>query len=206
MISRKKKIKETPFKSPLDLSIGYQNIEGIHSPTFGCKLPYIHTKFIHDIEVLSETWGACDHEKNTQGYTLMGNVHPHKKSNIKKGRASGGLLIYCKNELSKHVKKVKITPYLMWFTIDKSIFFEQNKTVKVCFAYNPPKNSKYCDKEFYDEISRDLLEFSHMKCPVIIMGDLNSRTGELKDFNDLEKNVDLNITPPSPHQKLYPKN
>ena len=96
------------------------------------------------------------------------------------------MLIYCKNILSDHIKKLKITPYLMWFTIDKGILFDQKKGIKVCFAYNPPQSSKYCEKEVYENISQDLLQISHMKTPVIIMGDLNSRTGELDDFNDID--------------------
>ena len=97
---------KTLFKTPIDLSFGYHNIEGIHS-SFGCKLPYIHSKFIHDIEVLSETWGLCSHDKNISGYKLLEKVDPHKKSNIKKGRASGGLLIYCKEKLAKYIKITK---------------------------------------------------------------------------------------------------
>ena len=72
------------FKTPIDLSFGYQNIDGIHSPQFGCKLPFLHSKFTHDIEVLSETWGICTHEKNTSGYKLLENIAPHKMSTIKK--------------------------------------------------------------------------------------------------------------------------
>ena len=43
-----------------------------------------------------------------------------------------------------------------------------------------------------------------MKTPVIIMGDLNSRTGELDDFIDIEK-TDLNGTPPPPARCCTPK-
>jgi hypothetical protein len=56
------------FKTPLDLSIGYQNIDGIHSPNFDCKINYLQNKLSHDIEILSETWGNCDHDKNIPGY------------------------------------------------------------------------------------------------------------------------------------------
>ena len=59
------------FKTPLDLSIGYQNIEGIHNPTFECKLPYLESRIIHDIEILTETWGSCTHDKNIPGYKLI---------------------------------------------------------------------------------------------------------------------------------------
>ena len=120
-ISENKKPSEppTPYKTPIDLSFGYQNIEGVHSPTYGCKLPYIHSKLIHDIEVLSETWGSCTHEKNIAGYRLLEYIAPHKKSDIRKGRASGGLLVYCKESLAKYIKKI---PYYIWLTIE-SLYF-----------------------------------------------------------------------------------
>jgi hypothetical protein len=79
----------THYKTPIDLSFGYQNIEGTHSPQFGCKLPYIHSKFVNDVEILSETWGTCTHEKNITGYKIIKNVPPIK--NPTSGRA--GLLV-----------------------------------------------------------------------------------------------------------------
>ena len=93
----------TKILSPIDFSIGYQNIEGIHSPTFSCKLPYLQTKLIHDIEVLLEAWGTCDHNKDIPGYEKV-QIDSNKKSNIKKGRSSGGILIYVKKHLYKHIK------------------------------------------------------------------------------------------------------
>ena len=130
------------FKTPLDFSIGYQNIEGLHSPTFDCKLPYMQSKFSHDIEVLSEAWGKCDHEKNIPGYNLIEHIHPHKLTNVRKGRASGGLLIYCKNGLEKYIKKGNSSPYYLWLEVDKSIFHNTDKSIRVCILYNPPRKLK----------------------------------------------------------------
>ena len=189
------------FKTPLDLSFGYQNIDGIHSPQFGCKLSFIHTKFTHDIEVLSETWGTCTHEKNIVGYKLLENIAPHKMSTIRKGRASGGLLVYCKEHLAKYIKKSKVTPYYLWLTIDKNIFHKLKKSVKVCVAYNPPEGSKYCNKNIYEEISNDLLLRSNPDHPVLLMGDLNSRTGNLADFEDTEDKHNEYIV----GRKIFPK-
>ena len=134
------------FKNPIDLSIGYQNIEGLHSKTFGCKLPYLKTKLIHDIEILSEAWGTCDHTKDIPGYKMM-QIKPQKKSNIKKGRSSGGLIIYYKNQLHKFLKQGVITPQYVWLEIDKTIFHALEDSIKICIAYNPPEKSKYCNKD-----------------------------------------------------------
>ena len=72
------------IKTPIDLSIGYLNIEGLHTSTFGCKLPHLQSKLIHDIEVLSEAWGVCTHSKDVPGYKILANIEPSKKTNIKK--------------------------------------------------------------------------------------------------------------------------
>ena len=199
-ISAKNSKRKSPYKPPIDLSFGYHNIEGIHSPQFGCKLPFIHTKLIHDIEILSETWGACTHEKNVAGYKIIEQIAPHKKSNIRKGRASGGIIVYCKEHLHKHIKKTKLTPHYLWLTIDKTIFYNLKTAVKVCVAYNPPENSKYCNKEMYEDISSDLLKISNSKHPILLIGDLNSRTGNLPDFEDTsEKHMEYTVG-----RKIFP--
>ena len=174
------------FKTPLDLSIGYHNIEGIHNPTFGCKLPFIKKKFIHDIEVLAETWGTCDHDKNVQGYKLI-EIKPHKKSNIKKGRLSGGILIYYREHLHKCIKKGQSSNHFIWLEIDKSIFFTLEHSLKLIIAYNPPENSPYCNKEIYEEISTNLLNHANINSPVLLIGDLSSRTGENLDYEEADK-------------------
>ena len=42
----------------INLSIGYQNIEGLHNSLMGCKLQD-QIELINDIEILSETWSEC---------------------------------------------------------------------------------------------------------------------------------------------------
>ena len=78
------------IKTPIDLSIGYQNIDGLHSKSFSCKIPYIQKKFIHDFEILAETWDSCPHNKEFEGYKLVDKIDPQKEKGTSKGRASGG--------------------------------------------------------------------------------------------------------------------
>ena len=130
------------IKTPIDLSIGYQNIEGLHSKNFACKLPYLQPKLIHDIEILSEAWGVtCNHSKDIPGYKTI-QIESNKKSEIRKGRSSGGILIYCKNHLHKFIKQYDKTPQYIWLQIDKSIFHSLEEPIRLCIAYNPPSNSK----------------------------------------------------------------
>ena len=174
------------YQTPLDFSIGYQNIEGLHSPLFGCKLPYVQSKLSHDIEVLSETWGKCEHDKNIPGYKLIEHILPQKLTNVTKGRASGGILIYCKTSLEKYIKKGNQSPYYLWLEIDRSLFLNADKSIRFCIIYNPPENSHYCNRDLYEEISLNLFKNSGANCPVILLGDMNSRTGSLVDFEELE--------------------
>ena len=166
--------------SPIDLSVGYQNIDGLHCGNFACKLP-LEKKFIHDFEILSETWDTCKHGKDIHGYKFI-EVKAQKKSKVVKGRSSGGIIIYIKTHIFQHVKKHTVTPHFIWLEIDKSIFLSLEESIQVCIAYNPPENSEYCNKEFYDELSLLLLKKCHISSPFILIGDLNARTGELADF------------------------
>ena len=92
-------------KTPIDFSIGYQNIDGLHTKSFSCKLPYIQKKFIHDFEILTETWGSCEHNKEIDGYQLL-EIEPQKEKGISKGRASGGYSYTVKAIFSSTSKNV----------------------------------------------------------------------------------------------------
>ena len=85
--------------------------------------------------------------------------------------------------------------------INKSIFIHLKKSVKVCVAYNPPESSKYCNKELYDDLASDLLLRSNSNSPLIMIGDLNSRIGELQDFESTEEKHSKYVT----GRKTFPK-
>ncbi len=175
------------FKTPLDLSIGYQNIEGIHNATFGCKIPYLQNEFIHDIEVISETWGTCDHEKSISGYKFF-IVDPHKDKKIKKGRSSGGIIVYYKERLHPHIKRLGTTDHYTWIELSKDIFYDFDEPLKICIAYNPPEKSNYCNKDIYDDLSIHLFKYrSNINTPLILVGDFNSRTGQLLDYDERDE-------------------
>ena len=201
--SRTAKISFDPSVLPLDLSVGYQNIEGIHHSQFGCKLPYLEKSFVHDIEIISETWGECSHDKNIPGYKKLKEVKPTKITHTKKGRASGGILTYVKTHLFDLVTECGQSDQYMWLEIEKSIFYDLKKPLLLCICYNPPSNSKYCNKDLYDEISIQLLKRSCIESPLMIIGDLNSRTGTLLDYDPedekhCEENLEIGNKRPTP--------
>ena len=163
------------------LTISYWNIEGVHDKVHGCKIQYLENYFNSDIEILSETWGNCKHEKEINDYSLI-QVDPIKKKDIKKGRNSGGLLIYFKNHLLTHIKLLKKTENYIWLEINKTFLKSLNKNLHVCIAYNPPEASKYHKRELIELISSDILSFASEVSSFFIMGDFNARTGDLEDY------------------------
>lgn len=64
----------------LNCSIGYQNIEGLHSSLLGCKLEN-QIDFNCDIEIISETWSSCEKCKKSSvpGYVFLKQTEPEKK-------------------------------------------------------------------------------------------------------------------------------
>ena len=82
----------------LQCSIGYQNLEGLHSNLLGCKLEN-GIDLTCDIEILAETWTSCEKCRtfHVPDYHLLKPVEAEKKGS--KGRNSGGLLIFCKKYL-----------------------------------------------------------------------------------------------------------
>ena len=66
-------------KVAVNLSIGYQNIEGAHSSTFECKHKNCIELF-NDVEILSETWTKYTHCKKMSfmDYILIDNILPQK--------------------------------------------------------------------------------------------------------------------------------
>ena len=92
---------------------------------------------MHDIEIFSEVWGGCDHDKQVNGYNLI-EINAQKHAGIKKGRKSGGFLTYIKKQFFTNMKVLKSTPYYVWLDIDKNLFYNMNDKCKiVCIIHTP---------------------------------------------------------------------
>ena len=70
------------MKPSINLSIGYLNIEGIHDKVHGCKLDVLNMYLKCDIEILSETWGQCNHFSELKNYNFIRN-EAQKDASIK---------------------------------------------------------------------------------------------------------------------------
>ena len=147
-------------KSPTNLSIGFHNISGKHSSTHGCKLENL-VKLNNDIKILAETWSKCKKCKNTiSKYEVLNCIEASKRAGCKKGRASGGMLLYCKSNLKPSIKILKASNSYIWYEIDKSLFHNLPDNIKVCSIYSPPENSNYYTNNIWDELKADIFEFT----------------------------------------------
>ena len=61
------------MKPNLNISIGLLNIEGVNDKIFGCKIKQLKEYLKCDIEILSETWGECNHYNEIEGYNFIKN-------------------------------------------------------------------------------------------------------------------------------------
>ena len=140
-------------KNPLNFSIGFQNIEGLHSDC-ECFLPEITENIKNDIHFLAETW-TCEHEKEILGYKSVFK-NGYKTPGVNTGRSSGGLLLYIKDNLQKHVKVLQSSAYTCWLEVDKNIFFNLDQNLIISAQYSPPINSKYNSQNSSDNLKNDI--------------------------------------------------
>ena len=74
----------------------------------------------NDIHFLAETW-TCGHDKELTGYKNIFE-NGYKNPGTIHARSSGGMLLYIKENLFKHVKILKKSAYSVWLEVNKNIF------------------------------------------------------------------------------------
>ena len=115
-------------------------------------------------------------------------VYGQKSRGVRKGRQSGGITVYFREELSDKISIVEKHDFgKMWIKISNELF-HFNEDVYLCYIYIPPTNSKVLkdkDINFFDEIEKGLEKFDKLG-KTYITGDFNSRTATLSDILDLD--------------------
>ena len=65
-------------------------------------------------------------------------------------------------------------------------FFGIQEDIYLCYLYNPPENSSYTqslETDIFEIFENDIVNYSE-KGKILIMGNLNARTGQGSDFID----------------------
>ena len=153
----------------VDISILSLNVGGITS-----KLRYnILTDYIekYDIVLFSETRLQKIPQSKFSGYDIF---------SLKQKTPRHGLALMVKNGLFSFTKKLTATsPCVLWVLLGTS---ESKINVILGSVYVPGYNSKFADENDFDKICEDILDLQDKyMCPLILMGDFNSRTGNLSD-------------------------
>ena len=89
----------------------------------------------------------------------------------------GGICLLVKNEIKDFIKHVNL---LMTDFIQ--ITFTSNS--KLVNLYIPPIGSAYYDEQYIELLCSILIEADRTSTPIVLMGDLNTRMGELNDINE----------------------
>ncbi len=162
----------TPEYVTLDLKILAWNIHGLSDklgyPDFRSKLTS------YDILFLSETWLYEDSDEKM--FKIKGYVHENFarfKTQKNNQKSSGGIILYFRDALKKHVSVVKrVCDHFLVIKIT-----DNPTTQFVIFAYIPPYDTPFkcvhCDNNFYEILYDLYIMFSNLGS-VKICGDLNT--------------------------------
>jgi exonuclease III len=170
------------------LSIAAWNINGlydkIHDDLFVKQLE------IHDVVFITET-----HLKNEESIDVEGyyNLHRNHNQTKKNGKIDGGIGILYKPYLKDGIKLINDqNPDYLWFKFDKN-FFSLEKHLYVCAAYLPHEHSQYLiqrEQDTIESLESDIVHFSQDGY-IMVVGDLNARSGCLKDYVDIDCDIDV---------------
>ena len=134
------------------------------------------------IIVLTEAWTCKDSKVDLDGYSCLYLYRNIRHRNVR--RNSGGIVIYCKDDVSKGISLVKNEhSSLIWLKFDK-YFFNIADDIYFCAVYVWPENSplnRLLDCDLYEILQNNINEFE-AKGKVIIAGDFNARTASKTVF------------------------
>ena len=156
------------------LKVGSLNIEGAVGVKY--NTPEIQ-KLIHNHDIICflESWlGPHDACPNIDGYIAF---RSERKKHRKAKRNSGGILVYCKQEISGGISKISTSHSdIMWLKLDRS-YFGLDQDIYMCMAYIIPETSPHRDDfDIFEELNKDI-EIYSSRGYVALLGDLNSRVG-----------------------------
>ena len=154
----------------------------------GLKTRTLYPEFIsyismYDIIGIQETKTDSLDEINLPG-CIIRFKHRKKISNVK----SGGIGIAYKEKYEQYIHFIDSDSNLVqWFVISNRLTKQNDLLCGV--IYIPPESSSYSHHEPYYEISEELKGFEEKYSDILLLGDLNSRTRNMKDFIEIDQSV-----------------
>ena len=160
-----------------------------------------------DFFSLVETWHKENnsHDFSVNGYNLQCFYRASLSRRAKRG--SGGIAVYIKEQLTGGIEKIKDTNLTIvedrvWFRMCKEFFGLEND-LYLGIWYIPPFGScRYTQHQGMWENLEWEVSYFQEKGDVILMGDLNARTGEMNDWIALDQTDNFPLPYDSPRLVL----
>lgn len=173
------------------MSIICWNIDGLKNKLTDLDCISYLQKF--DIFGLIETWEQTENEVTKDLFPDYNSVFCAAIKTAKHGRAMSGLIVFIRKRLEKLVTKLKVDCNFAIFLKCNKCLFNVDKDVILSFIYLPPYGSTFYEDKHLSGISL----FENTFIPLyndnnyyLLLGDFNSRTGTLNDFDIFDNNVD----------------
>ena len=131
-----------------------------------------------------ESWTSSGSNISLPGYL---HISSHGiKSKGKRGRRSGGIIVYYKKDLSRMITKINNSNDFIWIKLNKSQT-GLDDDIYICTVYLKPRTSSTSPEQdkIFESLRNSVYDFSQ-KGQVVLMGDFNARTAELNDFVALD--------------------
>jgi hypothetical protein len=141
--------------------ISYWNNQGLYSSTFGLKSTnpeFFKCTENSDIVILTET--LCRENVAAMCPTNYSEiiVPSVKLRTARRGRDSGGILVWCKSELAEqHRSVVKTEKYHIWLKLHNIGLTET--TTYLCAAYISQAESEYYQDDYFNNLYSDIRYF-----------------------------------------------
>ncbi len=159
------------------------NIQGMFSSAFGEKITnsdFVNIVYNSDIIILLETWSRSDSKSYTPPNYRELRIPSIKQPNVKNGRDSGGNIVWFKEHLWQYIQPVKKGTTHIWIKLKKEILC-LDEDLYLCASYIPPRESPYYNEDIFSTLQSEIIYFQSLG-PVLLMGDLNARTGREADY------------------------
>ena len=162
---------------------------------------FINVLETNDLVCVTETWlNKRESELICQEFRKNFKVFYSCRRRDKNAKSdSGGLLIFINNKLSEHVEIAQNNDEdILWLKVNNKLF-PDNNDMYVCCAYISPKSScRYTPDDTckLDILDNDVLKYKNRHIGrIVILDDLNCRTGIENDFIESHFSNSFVITP-----------